>query len=204
VCDFCAQPLPPGAERHGHRHVVDLHDRALRCACPPCALLFTQHGAGGGRYRTAGDRVLSDPTFALTDEQWRRLQIPVGLAFFFTNSDLGRTVAFYPGPAGATESLLHDDVWDELVVASPALADMAPDVEALLVRRTDRTGHTGHTDHAHGGGFLVPIDVCYELVGMLRRTWRGIDGGAEAHAAVDELFARLHARSRPATTVPGP
>ena len=44
--------------------------------------------------------------------------------------------------------------------------------------------------------FHVPIDVCYELVGRLRTLWRGFDGGQEAHAAVDELFERIRARSK--------
>jgi len=60
------------------------------------------------------------------------------------------------------------------------------DVEALLVRR--------HRD-ARYDGFIVPVDVCYELTGLLRQKWRGIDGGDEARAALDELFASLRTRS---------
>jgi Fe-S cluster biogenesis protein NfuA len=43
---------------------------------------------------------------------WDDLQIPVGVAFFFTNSELGRVVGVYPGPAGATESELTLAAWD--------------------------------------------------------------------------------------------
>jgi hypothetical protein len=64
----------------------------------------------------------------------------------------------------------------------PVVADLRPDVEALLLRRG-------------GDSYLVPIDVCYELVGRLRRLWRGFDGGQEAHAAVEELFERVRARA---------
>ena len=66
---------------------------------------------------------------------WEALQIPVRVAFFFNNSDLGRVVAFYPSPAGATESLLPLEAWAEVVAANPVMTDLVPDVEALLVRR---------------------------------------------------------------------
>jgi hypothetical protein len=46
--------------------------------------------------------------------------------------------------------------------------------------------------------FLVPIDACYELVGHLRRLWRGFDGGSDVHARLEEFFDDVAARSRPA------
>ncbi len=122
--------------------------------------------------------------------QWDELQIPVSVAFFFLNSTLERVAAFYPGPAGATESLLPLDTWDQIVVANPGLATLQPDVEALLVR----------ADRARSGAtecYLVPIDACYELVGQLRRLWRGFDGGQEAHDALDAFFVGVRERSRP-------
>ena len=100
------------------------------------------------------------------------------VAFFFLNSDLGRVAGFYPSPAGATESLLPLEAWADLAAANPAMADLGPDVEALLVQRA-------------GGGFecfLVPIDACYELVGLVRMHWKGFDGGQEAWEAIDGSF----------------
>ena len=44
---------------------------------------------------------------------------------------------------------------------------------------------------------LVPIDRCYELVGLLRTAWRGFDGGQEARALLDAFFADLTARGAP-------
>ncbi len=107
------------------------------------------------------------------------------MAFFFHNSSLGRVAAFYPSPAGATESLLALDAWDALVAANPILKSLQPDVEALLVRAGD--------DHE---AFVVPIDACYELVGHMRRLWRGFDGGREAKDALDQFFSDLRARCR--------
>jgi hypothetical protein len=70
---------------------------------------------------------------------------------------------------------------------------MEPDVEALIVRRRGRgDAAAGEFDEA----FLVPIDACYELVGELRRLWKGFDGGTEARDAIDGFFERLAAKAR--------
>jgi hypothetical protein len=174
-----------------HQHVVDLSSRSLMCTCRPCYLLFTADGAQL-RYRAVPDRYLSFPDFQLGPGQWDQLEIPVGLAFFFHNSGQGRTVAFYPGPAGATESELPLDAWSSVLSENPQLSAMRPDVEALLVRTPGR-GSGEVTCH------LVPIDACYELVGQLRSIWRGFDGGQDARAMIEAFFAKVAARSKPAT-----
>ena len=99
-----------------------------------------------------------------------------GQDIFFHSSAAERVVAFYPGPMGATESLLGLEAWQALEAANPVLARMEPDVEALLIRGADR----GNAFSCH----LVPIDTCYELVGRLRLLWRGFDGGSEVRAAI--------------------
>lgn len=193
-CEMCVAPV--GEE---HSHVVDLEHRNLMCTCRGCYLLFTPEGAGGGHYRAVPDRYLSFPHFQLSPGQWDALQIPVSVAFFFLNSTLDRVAAFYPGPAGATESLLSLDTWDEVVAANPVLAGLLPDVEAFLVR-TDRAGGGSGSGPGSGPGsecFLVPIDACYELVGQLRRLWRGFDGGTEARRALDDFFHGVRRRARP-------
>jgi Family of unknown function (DUF5947) len=190
-CEMCAADI--GEQ---HQHVVDLVGRGLMCTCRPCYLLFTAEDAEL-RYRAVPDRYLSFPGFTLSAGQWDDLEIPVGLAFFFVNSVLGHTVAFYPGPAGATESELPLGAWDRVVAADPGLADLAPDVEALIVRVPER-GPGGASAH------LVPIDRCYELVGALRTAWRGFDGGQEARALLDGFFADLDRRSSPVRRTAAP
>jgi hypothetical protein len=133
------------------------------------------------------DRYLAFPDLAFSPEQWDRLQIPVSVAFFFLNSSLDRLAAFYPGPAGATESELPLDTWARVVEDNPGLATMQPDVEAFLVRSNPRQSALEC--------FIVPIDACYELVGHLRRLWRGFDGGKEANAKLDEFFDDVRARA---------
>jgi len=179
-CQLCATPL---GEKHPH--LVRLDTRALLCACPPCSVLFGQKGAAGGKYRAVPQRYLHQPV-TLSVADWETLQIPVRLAFLFRNSVAGKIVAFYPSPAGATESLLSLDAWKEIESRGPLLAQMEPDVEALLVRG-DPHGERLET-------FLVPIDACYELTGRVRRLWRGFDGGDEARTELAEFFAQLRAR----------
>jgi len=182
-CDLCGELL---ADEQGH--LVDVETRALRCSCRPCYLLFT---AGGTRLRSVPDRYVSFPDVRLSAAQWDAFQIPVGVAFFFLNSSLSRVVALYPSPAGATESLLPLDAWSELERTYPDVAAMAPDVEALLM----------HSERGDAGPecYLVPIDACYELVGRLRSTWRGFDGGADARQQLAAFFARVRERAVPAS-----
>ncbi|MEU8577655.1 DUF5947 family protein [Streptomyces asoensis] len=181
-CELCAVTVAAG-----HRHLVDTEARALVCACGPCALLMEQPGAAAGRFRTVPARYLTDPTHRIDESAWDALQIPVGVAFLFRNAALDRLVALYPSPAGATESELEPAAWTAVLDGSPLAALLEPDVEALLLRRT-------------GGRFechLVPIDICYELVGRMRLSWQGFDGGAEARAALDTFFADVARRARP-------
>lgn len=182
-CELCAQPVP---EEHGH--LVDLTDRALACACRACYLLFTGTGAGGIRYRAVPRRYRYAARLPISQASWDRLAIPVGMAFFFINSTLDRPVLLYPSPAGATESQLDLAGWADLTGAAPELTELVADVEALLVNRLEPDDFEG---------FLVPIDACYELVGLVRTHWRGFSGGAAAWQAIREFLADLRARAEP-------
>jgi Family of unknown function (DUF5947) len=181
-CELCATPVP--AE---HPHLVEPAQRRLLCACTACGVLFSDAGL---RYRRVPDRHLVDPGFTLSDAQWDALQVPVGMAFFLVNSARGAVVACYPSPAGATESELALEAWADGVGSSALASTLAPDVEALLVRRGD-AGRVGRAE-----ALLVPVDACYRLVGLVRRHWKGFDGGAEAWTAIDAFFDELRARAR--------
>jgi hypothetical protein len=180
-CDFCATPI-----ESEHSHLIELAARRILCTCRPCYIVFEPRGAAQGRYKTVPSRYAAVDGFALDAAQWDDLGIPIGLAFFFFNSLDGKMVAFYPGPAGATESLLSLAGWDAILSANLALATLEADVEAVLIDR--RSGQQRC--------FIVPIDAAYELVGLIRTTWRGFDGGDEAHRRIDEFFATVVERSR--------
>ncbi|MFE7183173.1 DUF5947 family protein [Streptomyces erythrochromogenes] len=183
TCELCGVAVPPD----GHRHLVETEKRTLVCACTACSLLFDRPGARTGRYRTVPDRYLTDPDHRLDAGVWERLQIPVGVAFFFRNAALDRLVALYPSPAGATESELDPQTWQQVLDGGPLAALLEPDTEALLVHRWE----------GRSGCYLVPIDVCYQLVGRMRMLWQGFDGGAEARAALGAFFDDVERRAKP-------
>ena len=182
-CELCGEPIPPE-----HRHVLDLETRDLKCACRPCSLLFDRRGAGGGHLRLIPERRLRLAGFELEDALWEELRIPVEMAFFFHSSVAERVVAFYPGPMGATESLLELRAWEAIESANPVLAEMEPDVEALLVNRARGARES----------WLVPIDDCYGLVGLIRTRWRGLTGGKDVWEEIGRFFSVLDRRSRTA------
>jgi hypothetical protein len=197
-CDYCSTPL--GRE---HAHVVDLRERRILCACQPCRIVFQPAGAAQGRYKVVPTRYREVENVRIDDACWDSLQIPIGLAFFFYNSLEQKVSAFYPGPAGATESLLPLEAWERLGKDHPVLATIEPDVEAVLIdRRARNAGPPGAGAVPEARCFIVPIDAAYELVGIMRVSWRGFDGGSEVHARVDAFFAKLRERCKGRETAP--
>ncbi len=166
-----------------------MRTRDLQCACRPCALLFDRPAAAAGHVRLVPERRLRIMDFELDDLAWEELRLPVDIAFFFRSSQAGRVVAMYPGPMGATESLLEFEAWEALETANPVLSTLEEDVEALLV------------DRAHGanGHWVVPIDVPYELAGLIRVQWRGLTGGKAVWQEIGRFTGELDRTARPAS-----
>ena len=184
-CELCSEPI--GAR---HRHVLDLASRRLLCACRACSLLFDRPAAGGDHFRLVPERRVPLDGFRLDDPLWDALRIPVDMAFFFHHSGAGRVVAYYPSPMGATESLLDLADWRHLADENPVLAEMEPDVEALLVNRA-----RGAREH-----WLVGLDDCYALVGLMRTRWKGLGGGRQVWQEIDRFFAGLRDDERKEAT----
>jgi hypothetical protein len=82
--------------------------------------------------------------------------------------------------------LLKLSAWEELERCNPVLEGMDRDVEALLVNRV-----RGARDY-----FLVPMDECYSLVGLIRTRWRGLSGGREVWEEIERFFEELRKRSK--------
>jgi hypothetical protein len=182
-CELCNAPIPST-----HRHLLEVSSRELMCACRPCSLLFDRGGSGNGRYKLIPERRLRLEDFAMSDMAWEELRIPVDMAFFFHSGAAERVLAYYPGPMGPVESQLGLDAWEQLEAANPVLAELEEDVEALLVNRV-----RGARQH-----WIVPIDECYALVGLIRTRWRGLSGGTEVWGEITAFLEGLDRRSRPA------
>ena len=180
-CEMCAKALASE-----HQHLIEPDIRKLICACDACAILF----GGQTKYKRVPRRVRYLPDFNLADSQWDGLLMPINLAFFFRSTPQGRVVAMYPSPAGATESLLALDTWEEIVGDNPEPQQPEADVEGLLV---NRIGHArGFINPEY---YLAPIDECYKLVGLIRGRWQGLSGGTEVWREVGEFFTALKDRS---------
>lgn len=179
-CDLCSLELGPQ-----HPHLVEPATRRIICACQACAILFS--GAADTRYRRVPQEIRVLKSFQMTEAQWEGLMIPINMAFFFHSSAAGRVVAIYPSPAGATESLLDFESWNDIVEHNSALKNLEPDTEALLVNRVKDA-----SDY-----YIVPIDECYKLVGLIRTKWKGLAGGTEVWEAINGFFAELETRSVP-------
>jgi Family of unknown function (DUF5947) len=170
-----------------HHHFVDIVSRRLSCACRACWLLSSAHETRGS-LRAVPERYLAGPALRLSGAHWDALQIPVATMFFMFNSTIGRMIAFYPSPAGATESALSLEAWRDVEQSNPWVRTAAPDVEAILVRR--------HADGSErSDAFIVPIDACYDLVGRIRARWSGFDGGGAVGDEIERFFDALAART---------
>jgi hypothetical protein len=183
-CEMCSAEL-----RSEHAHLIEAAQRRLHCTCDACAMLFS--GQAGTKYKRVPRDVRLLANFRMTDAEWDGMLIPINLAFFFQNSANARVNALYPSPAGATESLLPLEAWSSIVQANPALKGLEPDVEALLVNRVGLARGSAPAEY-----YVVPIDACYELVGLIRVHWRGLSGGTEVWKEIGNFFAGLRARAQ--------
>jgi len=161
--------------------MLHLVDRRIVCTCEACWALHS----GDAEYRPTGTRTLWLDEFECDPEIWAAFQIPIGLAFLMRSTVTDSVVAFYPSPAGATESELSLDSWQALERANPELERLESDAEALVVNRLSEPAQYA----------IVPIDQCYALVGLIKSRWEGISGGGAIEEAVPEFFAGIQARA---------
>ena len=174
-CDLCGAELP-----EEHRHLLDTDRREISCVCQACALLFNREIASVGHYLLIPRRRIR-----LSEIATDGLGVPVGLAFFVLRP--GEAVdAHYPSPAGPTRWEVDPVAWRDVVASCPPLADMQPEVEALLV----------NTARGRGEYWLTPIDACFALVALVRREWRGLSGGTRVWQEIDQFFADLTEAAR--------
>jgi hypothetical protein len=176
-CELCGAGLAPE-----HPHLLQSVSRRITCSCEACAILFC--GQERAKFLRVPRRILQLESFGFDDLAWEAMLLPINLAFFLREPD-GRTAVFYPSPAGAMSSLIDLPRWNELFGSESGLASLEPEVVALLVNRVG--GQAAH--------FVVPIDECYRLVGLIRTKWRGLSGGPDVWQAVADFFTSLERRA---------
>ena len=174
-CDLCGTSMP-----EQHRHLLQLDERSIVCACESCWALRS----GDPEFRPTGSRIVWLDGLELPDVLWARFRIPISLAFFMRTGE--GVVAFYPSPAGATESELDLGVWDDFARLNPVLETLEADAETLIVDRT-----AGELRAA-----IAPTDEAYRLVGLVKASWEGISGGPGVGEAVGGFFEELKGRAR--------
>jgi hypothetical protein len=180
-CELCSAEL-----QEEHEHLLDVGKRELLCACYTCAVLLSGHG--GSRYRRIPQRIWQLRDFALSDQMWTALNVPSRLAFFvIEDAPQARVRAIRPSRAGASESRPALEIWQAILAENPVLRRLKPEVEALLVNRL-----AALRDY-----YLVPVDICYRLVGLIRTQWRGLSGGSQLWSNVERFFVELRERSEP-------
>ena len=175
ACEVCGAHLASD-----HPHLLESSNGRILCACEPCAVLF-DHRGDGRRFVRIPRSARRLRNFHMSDAEWSSLLLPIDLAFFVSSRAAERVIAYYPSPAGSTESLLSLNAWSDIVRNNPVLEIIQPDVEALLINRT-----RGRRDH-----FIAPIDQCHRLTGIIRTHWRGLSGGEEVWREVDRFFESL-------------
>lgn len=177
-CDLCATPIPSR-----HAHLFDSTSGRLRCACQACAMVLDRAAASGGRYRRVPDRRRELAALAHDDARWAELGIPVALAFLVRTGD-GDALAIFPGALGPTDAPIRADAWAAIERAYPEVGAMESDVEAVLVNRVRGAREC----------WVVPIDVCYRLVALVRARWQGLSGGREVWPEIERFFEQIHTR----------
>lgn len=178
ICELCSVKLSAL-----HRHLAEVGKRNMVCVCDPCALRF--ENVLSGRFKLVPRDVCPLLNFQMTEAEWENLALPVNPVFIFHCSVTGRPTAVHPSPAGAVESLPPLTAWRRLAVKNPELNAFQPDVEALLINRTGKT-----SDY-----FRAPLDLCYELTGLIRKNSSSPAGGEKFWVEIETFFARLRAQT---------
>ncbi len=179
-CELCAAVVS-----EEHQHLVDPEKRRILCCCDACAVLFDQ--AGRTQYRRVPRDIRELAGLEIENALWNSLGIPIGLVFFLRSSVSKTVAAIYPSPGGPAETIVEPELWEEIASLHVSLQTLGDDVEALLANRV-----SGVREY-----FLVPIDECYKLTGLIRRHWQGFSGGDPVWTEIRTFFEALKQRAIP-------
>ena len=183
------------ADRRRPRPPRRLSRVAASCAPAAAATCCSRPRAPAARFRAVPERYPSFPDFRLSPR-------PVGCAADPGERRLllrqlvarpGRRVLPEPGRAHRVAAAARR-VGRRSSPTTPSSPTWRPTSRRCWSASTDRP--------ARPSASSCRSTLCYELVGQLRRLWKGFDGGREAHDALDAFFADVRrACQRDATLV---
>ena len=129
--------------------------------------------------------------FRITDAQWDSLLIPIEMAFFFESSTCGahRRDLSEPGRTDRVAAAAGD-------VAGHRRGQPRPEPDGAGCRSAGRQPDWVHivTRQAPTRSaceyYILPIDECFKLVGVIRLHWKGLSGGT-ASVGGETFFAEI-------------
>jgi hypothetical protein len=81
--------------------------------------------------------------------------------------------------------LFRHDASGKIAALYPEVRSMETDVEGLLIYRVGSA-----SEH-----YIIPIDECFKLVGIIRMNWKGFSGGMLVWQEIGKFLERLKQRS---------
>ena len=142
-------------------------------------------------YRLIPTRHLALLDFQVTGELWTGPGQSRKIVYLLRSSEARCVLAVYLDPAGIQESVLDLESWKMLLTRNPLLDSLEPDVEVLLINRMEQAPAC----------FIVPIDTCSRLTGLLTARLRGMESSRKLWRAIDAFFADMQATASPTITV---
>jgi hypothetical protein len=188
-CELCSVGLRPD-----HPHLIEVAQRKLLCTCDACAILFSGQGV---KFKRVPRRVRSLPGFQSERRRVERFDGSHQHGFLLPKQPGESRDRALSQPRGCDRIVLSLESWNDIVARNPILNEMESDVEGLLVNRLGYSRGYFAAEY-----YLLPIDECYKLVGLIRMHWKGLSGGTEVWKELGEFFAALKARSVEASWQP--
>jgi hypothetical protein len=146
-CRFCSAPLESYANP-----LFEVATQRIVPACDKCASLFLRNDGRPFKLIPRQTRALEN--FQMPDVSGEAFSLAVGVTFIFYSTGAARLLAVYRSAFTTVETIVPRETWKAMVEANPALEEMRPDVEGLLIIST-----LNFREYC-----IAPIDVCYNLV----------------------------------------
>ena len=177
---------PSAAE---HRHLVDIAERSLRCSC--VAVRAPVPAAGAALSRGARSLAARPGASRSTSAPGRRCRSRCG----WRSSSVSRAAPAEPALGGVLSRARRRHRVDARR-STPGRSWPPRCRSRPPSSPTSRRCSSPATATAASTAMLVPVAACYELVGRVKRCWRGFDGG-DGGVGRDRRLLRPRARAQP-------